>query len=156
MLGPHLPPPPHGLNEDRPTPFRIPDGSYRCLALEAEESSSEEGLQGESGLMNLQEDRVANRNRDNSACRATQGAPELPNALGTQRPACSREAREGPQRDSRASQDWDAAKAQQAMTASLSPRTGPRVAQKPGKFTSVFWTARAHWGPPGAPDHTSP
>ncbi|KAF0878559.1 SYNPO protein, partial [Crocuta crocuta] len=135
MLGPHLPPPPLGPSEDRPTPctFRIPDGSYRCLALEAEESSGEEGLQGEAGLTNLDEDRVASRNGDASACEATQGAPELPNAPGIQAPSCSRKAQGRSQHENRASQDRDAAKARPVMTArpSPSPSAGPRVAQKP-------------------------
>lgn len=151
MLGPHLPPPPLGLSEDRPTPstFRIPDGSYRCLALEAEENSGgEEGLQGEAGLMNLEEDRVASRNGDNSACRATQGAPDLPNALGIQPPSCSREARGCPQHDNRVSKDWDTVKAQQVVIATPRPSAGPRIAQKPGKLMTLFsWAARAHRGP---------
>ena len=98
MLGPHLPPAPLGPSEDRPTPctFRIPDGSYRCLALEAEESSGEEGLQGEAGLTNLDEDRVASRNGDSPACRATQGAPELPKALGIQAPDTPEKHKGGP------------------------------------------------------------
>lgn len=141
MLGPHLQPPVLGPSEGRPTPcaFRIPDGSYRCLALEAEESGGEEGLQGEAGLMDLEEDRVVSRSGDNSACRDTQGAPELPKALGIQPPSCSREARRGPQHDDRASHDWDAAKAQQVMTASLVSR----IPQKTGKLMFLFsWTAR--------------
>ncbi|EFB21240.1 hypothetical protein PANDA_006587, partial [Ailuropoda melanoleuca] len=141
MLGPHLPPPPRGLSKDRPTPcnFQIPDGSYRCLALEAEESSGEEGLQGEAGLMNLEEDKVASRSGDNLACRATQGAPELPQTLGIQAPSCSRAARGGPQHDSRTSQDWDMVKAQQVMSPSPRPSAGPTVAQKPalGQSTSI-------------------
>lgn len=144
MLGPHLPPPPLGPSEGRSTPctFGIPDGSYRCLALEAEESGGEEGLLGEAGLTDLEEDRVASRSGDN-ACRATQGAPQLPRALGLQPPSCSREARGGSQHDDRASQDWDTMKARQVMTASLSPSLGPRVAQKPGKCMSLYpWTAR--------------
>lgn len=137
MLGPHLPPPPHGLGEDSSTPstFRIPDGSYRCLALEAEENSGgEEGLQGEAGLMNLEEDRVASRNGDNLTCRATQGAPDLPNALGIQPPSCSREAQGCPQHDNSASKDWDTVKAQQVVIATPRPSVGPRIAQKPGKL----------------------
>nr|XP_006204684.1 synaptopodin [Vicugna pacos] len=140
MLGPHLPPPPLGPSEGRSTPctFGIPDGSYRCLALEAEESGGEEGLLGEAGLTDLEEDRVASRSGDN-ACRATQGAPQLPRALGLQPPSCSREARGDSQHDDRASQDWDTMKARQVMTASLSPSLGPRVAQKPalGRSTSL-------------------
>lgn len=161
MLGPHLPPPPLGPSEDRPTPctFRIPDGSYRCLALEAEESSGEEGLQGEAGLTNLDEDRVASRNGDASACEATQGAPELPNAPGIQAPSCSRKAQGRSQHENRASQDRDAVKARPVMTArpSPSPSAGPRVAQKPGKHTPLSpWSARAHWGPHRSPDHIFP
>lgn len=159
MLGPHLPPPPRGLSEDRPTPcnFRIPDGSYRCLALEAEESSGEEGLQGEAGLMILEEDKVASRSGDNLACRATQGAPELPKALGIQAPSCSRAARGEPQHDSRTSQDWDMVKAQQVMSPSPRPSAGPTVAQKPGKLTPLFsWTAGVRRGPHRSPDHTFP
>ena len=79
MLGPHLPSLPPAPSEGRSTPcaFGIPDGSYRCLALEAEESGGEEGLQGEAGLTDLEEDRVASRSGD-KACRATQGPPQLP------------------------------------------------------------------------------
>ncbi|KAK1343467.1 hypothetical protein QTO34_016247 [Cnephaeus nilssonii] len=134
MLGPHLPPPPLGPSESRPTPcaFRIPDGSYRCLALEAEESGGEESLQGEAGLPDLEEDRVASRHGDNSIYRATSGAPELPKALGIQPPSFSREARRELQHDDRARQDWDVVKARQVMTASPSPCPGPRIPQKPG------------------------
>ncbi|XP_036168449.1 synaptopodin-like [Myotis myotis] len=138
MLGPHLPPPPLGPSESRPAPcaFRIPDGSYRCLALEAEESGGEESLQGEAGLADLEEDRVASRHGDNSIYRATPGAPELPKALGLQPPSFSREAHRDPQHDDRASQDWDVVKARQVMTASPSPSPspspGPRIPQKPG------------------------
>lgn len=141
MLGPHLQPPVLGPSEGRPTPcaFRIPDGSYRCLALEAEESGGEEGLQGEAGLVDLEEDRVVSRSEDNSACGDTQGAPELPRALGIQPPSCSREARSGARHDGRASQDWDVVKAQKVMTAS----PVSRIPQKPGKLMSLyFWTAR--------------
>ena len=56
MLGPHLPSLPPAPSEGRSTPcaFGIPDGSYRCLALEAEESGGEEGQQcGESGAMSV-------------------------------------------------------------------------------------------------------
>lgn len=142
MLGPHFPPPPLGPHEGRPTPctFRIPDGSYRCLALEAEESGGEESLQGEAGLMDSEE--------DNSACRDTQGAPELPKALGIQPPSCSREARRGAQHDDRASQTWDMGKARQLITASHSP--GSRIPQKPGKLLFLFpLTSRATRGPTG-------
>lgn len=140
MLGPHFPPQPLGPGEGRPTPctFQIPDGSYRCLALEAEESGSEEGLQGEVGPMDVEENKVASSSssRSNSACRAIQGLPQLPRALGIQPPSCSREARGGSQHDNRASQDWDVVKARQVMTASPSPSPspGPKVAQKPGKL----------------------
>ncbi|XP_004384946.1 synaptopodin isoform X1 [Trichechus manatus latirostris] len=145
MLGHHLPPPPVGLSEGGPTScaFGIPDGSYRCLALETEESGGEEGLQGEAGLMDLEENGVASRSGDKSACRTTQGALQLPKTLGTQPPSCSREARGGSQHDDRVSQDWDAAKARQMMAASPSPSPspspGPRVAQKPalGQSTSL-------------------
>ncbi|ELK28313.1 Synaptopodin [Myotis davidii] len=141
MLGPHLPPPPLGPSESRPAPcaFRIPDGSYRCLALEAEESGGEESLQGEAGLVDLEEGRVASRHGDNSIYRATPGAPELPKALGLQPPSFSREARRDPQHDDRASQDWDVVKARQVMTASPSPSPGPRIPQKPalGRSTSL-------------------
>ncbi|XP_061045842.1 synaptopodin isoform X1 [Eubalaena glacialis] len=140
MLGPHLPPPPLGPSEGKSSActFGLPDGSYRCLALEAEESGGEEGLQGEAGLTDLEENEVARRSEDN-ACRATQGAPQLPRARGIQSPSCSREVRGGSQHDNRASQDWDTVKAQQVMTASLSPSPGPRVAQKPalGRSTSL-------------------
>uniref|UniRef100_A0A8C6CRX3 Synaptopodin n=1 Tax=Moschus moschiferus TaxID=68415 RepID=A0A8C6CRX3_MOSMO len=140
MLGPHLPPIPPAPSEGRSTPctFGIPDGSYRCLALEAEESGGEEGLQGEVGLTDLEEDRVASRSGD-KACRATQGAPQLPRALGTRPPSCSREARGVSLLDNRSSQDRDTVKVRQVMTASLSPSPGPRVAQKPalGRSTSL-------------------
>uniref|UniRef100_A0A8C5VZH3 Synaptopodin n=1 Tax=Microcebus murinus TaxID=30608 RepID=A0A8C5VZH3_MICMU len=140
MLGPHLPPPPLGASEGRPAPcaFRIPDGSYRCLALEAEESSGEEGQQGEAGLMDLEEDEGVSRSGDSSACRATQGSPPLPEALELQPPSCSREVQRGPQQD-RPGQDWDVAKAQQVTPTSPSPGPGPRVAQKPalGRSTSL-------------------
>ncbi|XP_004280393.2 synaptopodin isoform X1 [Orcinus orca] len=140
MLGPHLPTPPLGPSEGKSSPctFGLPDGSYRCLALEAEESGGEEGLQGEAGLTDLEENEVARRSEDN-ACRATQGAPQLPRPRGIQSPSCSREARGGSQHDNRASQDWDTVKAQQVMTAGLSPSPGPRVAQKPalGRSTSL-------------------
>ncbi|XP_010848953.1 PREDICTED: synaptopodin [Bison bison bison] len=140
MLGPHLPPLPLAPSEGGSTPcaFGVPDGSYRCLALEAEESGGEEGLQGEAGLTDLEEDQVASRSGD-KACRATQGPPQLPRALGTQPPSCSREARGVSQLDNRASQAGDPVKFRQVMTASLSPSPGPRVAQKPalGRSTSL-------------------
>jgi hypothetical protein len=140
MLGPHFPQPTLGPSEGRSAPctFQIPDGNYRCLALEAEESSSEEGLQGEVGLMDLEEDEVTSRSRDNSACRTIQETSQLTRVLNIQPPSCSQEARGGAQQDNRASQDWDVVKAQQVMTASLSPGPGPRVAQKPGKLVFVL------------------
>lgn len=139
MLGPHLPPLPPAPSEGGSTPcaFGIPDGSYRCLALEAEESGGEEGLQGEAGLTDLEEDQVASRSGD-KACRATQGPPQLPRALGTRPPSCSREARGVSQLDNRASQAGDPVKVRQVMTASLSPSPGPRLAQKPGKLMALF------------------
>ena len=139
MLGPHLPSLPPAPSEGRSTPcaFGIPDGSYRCLALEAEESGGEEGLQGEAGLTDLEEDRVASRSGD-KAYRATQGPPQLPRALGTRPPSCSREARGVSQLDNRANQAGDTMKVQQVMTASLSPSLGPRIAQKPGKLMALF------------------
>lgn len=139
MLGPHLPPLPPAPIEGGSTPctFGIPDGSYRCLALEAEESGGEEGLQGEAGLTDLEEDQVASRSGD-KACRATQGPPQLPRALGTRPPSCSREARGASQLDNRASQAGDPVKVRQVMTASLSPSPGPRLAQKPGKLMALF------------------
>nr|XP_036850010.1 synaptopodin isoform X1 [Manis javanica] len=131
MLGPHLPPPPLGCCEDRPTPctFQIPDGSYRCLALEAEESG------GEESLADLEEEGVASRQGHNSTCGATQEAPELPRALGIQPLSHSKEARVGPQHDNGASQDWDVVKARQVTMAICSPAAGPRGAQKPGEET---------------------
>ncbi|KAM5168451.1 synaptopodin isoform 1-T1 [Callospermophilus lateralis] len=144
MLGPHFPPQPLGPGEGRPTPctFQIPDGSYRCLALEAEESGSEEGLQGEAGPMDLEDNKVASSSRDNSACRATQGLPQMSRALGIQPSSCSREAREGSQRDNRANQDWDVVKARQVVTVSPSPGPGPRVAQKPALGRSTSFTEK--------------
>uniref|UniRef100_A0A8C2W8S4 Synaptopodin n=2 Tax=Chinchilla lanigera TaxID=34839 RepID=A0A8C2W8S4_CHILA len=133
MLGPHFPPSPLGPRKGTPSPcsFQIPDGSYRCLALEAEESSSEEGLQGEAGLMELEEDEVA--------CTATQGVPPLPRVLGTQPSSCASEARGGTQHDNRAGQDWDVVTARRVMIPS--PSAGPelRVGQKPalGRSTSL-------------------
>ncbi|XP_029410086.1 synaptopodin isoform X2 [Nannospalax galili] len=88
MLGPHFPPPPLGPSEGRPAPctFQIPDGSYRCLALEAEESSSEDGLQGEVKIVDLEEEEMASRSR------AMPGTPQLTSALGRIQPSsCSRE-----------------------------------------------------------------
>ncbi|XP_076993532.1 synaptopodin isoform X2 [Tamandua tetradactyla] len=142
MLGPHLPPPPLGSSKGRPTSctFGIPDGNYRCVALEAQESGSEEGLQGEAGLTDLEEDEeVASRRGGTSACRATQEA--LPSAPEVQPPSCPREAQGEPQHDDRASQDWGAMKVWQVTTAStsLSPGPGPSVAQRPalGRSTSL-------------------
>ncbi|XP_021571019.1 synaptopodin [Carlito syrichta] len=134
MLGPHLPPPPLGPGQGRPSPcaFRIPDGSYRCLALETEESS-EEGLQGEAGA-GVAEDEVVSRSGDGPACRAAQGAP--------QPPSCSRETQGSPRQDGRASQDGRDGKVQQVMTASPSPGLGPRVAQKPALGRSASLTER--------------
>ncbi|XP_004472051.2 synaptopodin isoform X2 [Dasypus novemcinctus] len=141
MLGPHLPPPPLGPREGRPPSctFRIPDGSYRCVALEAEESGSEEGPQGEAGPPDLEEARGARRRGGSSACRAAQGAPQLPRALGLQPPGCYSEARGEPQHDDRAGQDWGAVKARQVTTASPSSGPGPGAAQKPalGRCTSL-------------------
>lgn len=111
--------------------------------MEAEESGGEESLQGEAGLADVEEDRVASRHGDNPIYRATPEAPELPKALGLQPPSFFREARRDPQHDDRASQDWDVVKARQVMTASPSPSPspGPRIPQKPGKLMSRFpWT----------------
>ncbi|KAI5935268.1 Synaptopodin [Manis javanica] len=138
MLGPHLPPPPLGCCEDRPTPctFQIPDGSYRCLALEAEESG------GEESLADLEEEGVASRQGHNSTCGATQEAPELPRALGIQPLSHSKEARVGPQHDNGASQDWDVVKARQVTMAICSPAAGPRGAQKPALGWSTSLTEK--------------
>ncbi|XP_051057100.1 synaptopodin isoform X2 [Phodopus roborovskii] len=135
MLGPHFPPPPLGPGEGRPAPctFEIPDGSYRCLALEAEESSSEDGLLGEARLGDLEEE-VASRSR------ANHGTPQLSRASGIIQPSsCSREARGGFQHNDRASHDWDVVQARKVMTAGGSPSPGPRVTQKPalGRSTSL-------------------
>ncbi|EHB05079.1 Synaptopodin [Heterocephalus glaber] len=133
MLGPHFPPPALGPSEGTPSScsFQIPDGSYRCLALEAEESSSEEGLQGEMGLTDPEEDKVA--------CRATQEVPQLTRILGTWPSSCSREAQGGTQHDDRSSQDWDVVTARRVMISSPSPGPELRVAQKPalGRSTSL-------------------
>lgn len=48
--------------------FGIFDGSYRCLVLEVEESGGEEGLQGEAGFIDLEEDGVVSKSED-SICR---------------------------------------------------------------------------------------
>ncbi|XP_006863947.1 PREDICTED: synaptopodin isoform X1 [Chrysochloris asiatica] len=137
MLGPHLPPPPLGLNESGPTPctFGIPDGSYRCLTMETEESGGEESLQEETGLRDLEGD---SSSEDKSACRATQGALQLPKALGIQSRSCFREARGASQHDDRASQGWDIVKMRQGMAAS----PGPRVAQKPALGRSTSFTEK--------------
>lgn len=134
MLGPHFPPLPLGPSEGRPAPctFQIPDGSYRCLALEAEESSSEDGLQGEGRLAELEEE-VAGRRR------ASHGTAQLSRASGVIQPSsCSKEARGGFQHSDRASHDWDVVQARKVMTTSGSTSPGPRVAQKPGKLVSLL------------------
>lgn len=105
--------------------------------MEAEESGGEEGLQGEVGLTDLEEDQVASRSGD-KVCRATQRAPQLPRALGTRPPSCSREAQGVSQLDNRTSQDGDTTKVRQVMTASLSPSLGPSIAQKTGKLMALF------------------
>ena len=130
MLGAHFPPPPLGASEGRAAPctFQIPDGSYRCLALEAEESSSEDGLQGEVRLVDLEEEGT-------SQSRANHGTPPLSRAPAIIQPSsCHREARGGFQRSDRPSHDWDVVQARKVMTASGSSRPVPRVAQKPGKL----------------------
>uniref|UniRef100_A0A8C5LFL7 Synaptopodin n=1 Tax=Jaculus jaculus TaxID=51337 RepID=A0A8C5LFL7_JACJA len=133
MLSPHFPPSSLGASEGRPATyaFQIPDGSYRCLALEAEESSSEEGLQVEVGLLDLEEDEVANRSRD------TQGISQLPRALGIQPLSCSREEQSGSQHEDRSSH-WDVVQSRQVLIATSSPIPGSRSAQKPalGQSTS--------------------
>lgn len=133
MLDPHFLPPPLGPSEGRTAPctFQIPDGSYRCLTLEAEESSSEDGQQGEVRLVDLEEE-VASRSR------ANHGTPQLSRASGIIQPSsCSREARGGFQHNDRASHDWDVVQARKVMTTgSTSP--GPRVAPKPGKLVSLL------------------
>uniref|UniRef100_H0XNS9 Synaptopodin n=1 Tax=Otolemur garnettii TaxID=30611 RepID=H0XNS9_OTOGA len=142
MLGPHLPPPPLGPSEGKPDPcaFRIPDGSYRCLALEAEESSGEEGQQGEAG--DLEDDEAVSRSGDNSTCRATQVVPQLPGALDLQPPSCTRGQQGGLQPEYRASQDWDVVKAQQVTTTSPNPGPGPKLAQKPALGRSTSFTEK--------------
>uniref|UniRef100_A0A8C8TIE9 Synaptopodin n=1 Tax=Peromyscus maniculatus bairdii TaxID=230844 RepID=A0A8C8TIE9_PERMB len=138
MLGPHFPPLPLGPSEGRPAPctFQIPDGSYRCLALEAEESSSEDGLQGEGRLAELEEE-VADRNR------VSHGTAQLSRASGVIQPSsCSREARGGFQHSDRASQDWDVVQARKVMTTSGSTSPGPRVAQKPALGRSTSFTEK--------------
>ncbi|XP_033622469.1 synaptopodin isoform X1 [Fukomys damarensis] len=126
MLSPHFPPPPLGPSEGTPSPcsFQIPDGRYRCLALEAEESSSEEGLQGEMGLTDPEEDKEV---------------PQLPRVLDTRPSRCSREVRGGTQHDDGSSQDWDVVTARRVMISSPSPIPELRVARKPalGRSTSL-------------------
>lgn len=138
MLGPHFPPLPLGPSEGRPAPctFQIPDGSYRCLALEAEESSSEDGLQGEGRLAELEEE-VAGRSR------ASHGTAQLPRASGVIQPSsCSREARGGFQHSDRASHDWDVVQARKVMTTSGNTSPGPRVAQKPALGRNTSFTEK--------------
>lgn len=134
MLGPHFPPPTLGPSEGRPAPctFQIPDGSYRCLALEAEESSSEDGQQGEGRLADLEED-AASRHR------ASHGTPQLSRASDIIQPSsCSREARGGFQHSDGTSQDWAVVQARKVMTVSGNTSPGSRVAQKPGKLISLL------------------
>ncbi|XP_006893750.1 PREDICTED: synaptopodin isoform X1 [Elephantulus edwardii] len=142
MLGPHLPSPPLGLSGGGPTPctFGIPDGSYRCLALETEESGGEEGPQGDTGLTDLEEDEAASRSEDKPACRTAQGPLQLSTVPGIQPPNCFQEARGRSQREHRARQDWDAVKAPQVMAAGHS--TGPKVAQKPALGRSTSFTEK--------------
>ncbi|XP_021489369.1 synaptopodin [Meriones unguiculatus] len=140
MLGPHFPPPPLGPSEGRAAPctFQIPDGSYRCLALEAEESSSEDGLQGEARLVDLEEE-VASQSRTDH------GTPQLSRAPGTiQSSSCSREVRGGFQHNDRTSHDWDVVQARKVMTASASTSTSPvpRVAQKSALGRSSSFTEK--------------
>ncbi|KAM6224556.1 synaptopodin [Rhynchocyon petersi] len=134
MLGPHLPHPPLGLAEGGPTPctFGIPDGSYRCLALETEESGGEEGLQGEAGLTDPEE--------DPPACKTIQGARQLPRILAMHPPSYFRETQGTSQQEQRVSQDWDTMKTQQVIAAIPSP--GPRVAQKPALGRSTSFTEK--------------
>lgn len=138
MLGAHFPPPPLGPSEGRAAPctFQIPDGSYRCLALEAEESSSEDGLQGEVRLVDLEEEGT-------SQSRANHGTPPLSRAPAIIQPSsCGREARGGFQHSDKTSHDWDVVQARKVMTASASSSPMPRVAQKPGKLISH---RKPHW-----------
>ncbi|XP_051019276.1 synaptopodin [Acomys russatus] len=138
MLGPHFPPPPLGPREGRAAPrtFQIPDGSYRCLALEAEESSSEDGLQGDVRLADLEEE-VSNKSRSD------QGAPQLSRAPGIMQPSsCAREAQGGFQHNDRTSHDWDVVQARKVMTVSASSSPVPRVAQKPALGRSSSLTER--------------
>ncbi|XP_036060451.1 synaptopodin isoform X1 [Onychomys torridus] len=138
MLGPHFPPLPLGPSEGRPAPctFQIPDGSYRCLALEAEESSSEDGLQGEVRLVELEEE-VAGRSR------ASCGTAQPSRASGVIQPSsCSREARGGFQHSDRDSHGWDVVQARKVITTSGSTSLGPRVAQKPALGRSTSFTEK--------------
>lgn len=138
MLGTHFLPPPVGPSEGKAAPgtFQIPDGSYRCLALEAEESSSEDGLQGELRLVDLEEEGT-------SKSRANRGAPPLSKSPAVTQPSsCCMEARGGFQHRDRPSHDWDVVQAQKVMTASASSSPVPRVAQKPGK---LIRHRKPHW-----------
>lgn len=138
MLGTHFPPPPLGPSEGRAAPctFQIPDGSYRCLALEAEESSSEDGLQGEVRLVDLEEEGT-------SKSRVNHGTPPLSRVPAIIQPSsCCREARGGFQHSDRPSREWDVVQARKVMTASVSSSPVPRVAQKPGKLTGH---RKPHW-----------
>lgn len=138
MLGTHFPPPPLGPSEGRAAPctFQIPDGSYRCLALEAEESSSEDGLQGEVRLVDLEEEGTS-KNRVNH------GTPPLSRAPAIIQPSsCCREARGGFQHSDRPSREWDVVQARKVMTASVSSSPVPRVAQKPALGRSTSFTEK--------------
>lgn len=134
MLGPHFPPPTLGPSEGRPSPctFQIPDGSYRCLALEAEESSSEDGQQGEVRLADLEED-AASRHRASHATSQLSRASDI-----IQPSSCSREARGGFQHSDGTSHDWAVVQARKVMTVSGNTSPRSRVAQKPGKLISLL------------------
>lgn len=138
MLGTHFPPPPLGPSEGRAAPctFQIPDGSYRCLALEAEESSSEDGLQGEVRLVDLEEEGT-------SKSRVNHGTPPLSRAPAIIQPSsCCREARGGFQHSDKPSREWDVVQARKVMTASVSISPVPRVAQKPALGRSTSFTEK--------------
>lgn len=138
MLGTHFPPPPLGPSEGRAAPctFQIPDGSYRCLALEAEESSSEDGLQGEVRLVDLEEEGT-------SKSRVNHGTPPLSRAPAIIQPSsCCREARGGFQHSDRPSREWDVVQARKVMTASVSSSPVPRVVQKPALGRSTSFTEK--------------
>nr|XP_038952983.1 synaptopodin isoform X3 [Rattus norvegicus]Q9Z327.2 RecName: Full=Synaptopodin [Rattus norvegicus] len=138
MLGTHFPPPPLGPSEGRAAPctFQIPDGSYRCLALEAEESSSEDGLQGEVRLVDLEEEGT-------SKSRVNHGTPPLSRAPAIIQPSsCCREARGGFQHSDKPSREWDVVQARKVMTASVSSSPVPRVAQKPALGRSTSFTEK--------------